>query len=87
MTGNRLVTKDRLLLAAIACALAVHPAALLAQRAPVLQQIKVRHPYYYREMFIPQATSGPGAATWSPDGTELVYAMQGTLWRQRVGGG
>jgi Tol biopolymer transport system component len=57
----------------------------LAQRAPVLQQIKVRHPYYYREMFIPQATSGPGAAAWSPDGTELVYPMQGTLWRQRVG--
>ncbi|MFL5517232.1 MAG: CehA/McbA family metallohydrolase [Gemmatimonadales bacterium] len=69
----------------IAGALAVHPASLHAQRAPVLQQIKVRHPYYYREMFIPQATSGQGAATWSPDGTELVYAMQGTLWRQRVG--
>ena len=51
----------------------------------VLQQIKVRHPYYYREMFIPQATSGPGTATWSPDGRELVYSMQGTLWRQRVG--
>ncbi len=29
-----------------------------AQRAPVLQQVKVRHPYYYREMFIPQPTSG-----------------------------
>ena len=61
------------------------PTLLHAQRAPVLQQIKVRHPYYYREMFIPQATTGPGAATWSPDGSELVYAMQGTLWRQRVG--
>ena len=36
-------------------------------------------------MFIPQATSGPGAAAWSPDGAELVYAMQGTLWRQRIG--
>jgi TolB protein len=63
----------------------IHPLPLQAQRAPVLQQIKVRHPYYYREMFIPQATSGPGAATWSPDGTELVYPMQGTLWRQRIG--
>jgi hypothetical protein len=66
-------------------ALAVLPALLSAQRAPVLQQIKVRHPYYFREMFLPQATSGPGAAAWSPDGAELVYAMQGTLWRQRVG--
>jgi Tol biopolymer transport system component len=51
----------------------------------VLQQVKVRHPYYYREMFIPQVTSGPSSLAWSPDGTELVYAMQGSLWRQRVG--
>ncbi len=58
---------------------------LAAQRAPVLQQVKVRHPYYYREMFIPEPTSGPSAAAWSPDGTELVYSMQGSLWRQRVG--
>jgi TolB protein len=57
-----------------------------AQRAPVLQQVKVRHPYYFREMFIPQVTSGPSAAAWSPDGTELVYSMQGSLWRQRVDG-
>ena len=69
----------------VALAIVLLPAILTAQRAPVLQQIKVRHPYYYREMFIPQATTGPGAAAWSPDGTELVYAMQGTLWRQRVG--
>ena len=60
------------------------PHVLSAQRAPVLQQVKVRHPYYYREMFIPQPTSGPGSVAWSPDGTELVYSMQGSLWRQRV---
>ena len=68
-------------------ALGVLAAALpvTAQRAPVLQQIKVRHPYYYREMFVPQVTSGPSAVAWSPDGTELVYSMQGSLWRQRVG--
>jgi dipeptidyl aminopeptidase/acylaminoacyl peptidase len=58
---------------------------LAAQRAPVLQQIKVRHPYYYREMFIPQFTTGPSSAAWSPDGRELVYSMQGSLWRQLVG--
>jgi TolB protein len=57
-----------------------------AQRAPVLRQVKVPHPYYFREMLIPQVTSGPGAATWSPDGGELIYAMQGTLWRQALGG-
>ena len=58
---------------------------LRAEREPVLKQIQVPHSYYYREMYLPQVTSGPNAAAWSPDGTELVYAMQGTLWRQRVG--
>ncbi len=61
------------------------PAAVRAEREPVLKQIDEPHPYYYREMYLPQVTSGPGAAAWSPDGQELVYAMQGTLWRQKVG--
>ena len=68
-----------------ALGLLVGPVPASAQRAPVLQQIKVRHPYYYREMFVPQVTSGPSAVAWSPDGAELVYSMQGSLWRQRVG--
>lgn len=58
---------------------------LLAQREPVLRQVKVPHGYYYREMYLPQLTSGPSAATWSPDGQELIYSMQGSLWRQRLG--
>src|SRR5205823_3319782 len=29
--------------------------------------------------------SGPSAVTWAPDGTELIYSMQGSLWRQRLG--
>ena len=61
------------------------PSLLAAQRAPVLQQIDVPHNYYYREMYLPQVTSGPSSAAWSPDGTELVYSMQGSLWRQRLG--
>jgi len=56
-----------------------------AQRRPVLEQVRVPHPYYWREMYVPQVTSGPSAVTWSPDGTELVYSMQGSLWRQRLG--
>ena len=37
-------------------------------------------------MFVPQVTSGPSSAAWSPDGSELIYSMQGSLWRQRVDG-
>src|SRR3989441_3286990 len=64
---------------------AATPAA--AQRQPVLKQVDVPHAYYWREMYVPQVTSGPSAATWSPDGRELIYAMQGSLWRQRLGAG
>jgi len=68
-----------------ALALALVPACLWGQREGVLKQVDLPHAYYWREMYVPQATSGPSAATWSPDGTELIYSMQGTLWRQRVG--
>jgi hypothetical protein len=61
------------------------PGILAGQRQPVLRQIEVPHSYYYREMYLPQATSGPSSATWSPDGLELIYSMQGSLWRQRLG--
>ena len=55
-----------------------------AQRKPVLPQIDEPHPYYYRELYLPQQTSGPSSPSWSPDSQELVYSMAGTLWRQRV---
>ena len=55
-----------------------------AQLDLVLKQIDVPHPYYWREMYIPQLTSGPSAACWLPDSETLVYSMQGTLWRQRT---
>ncbi|HET7598717.1 MAG TPA: CehA/McbA family metallohydrolase [Gemmatimonadales bacterium] len=76
-----------MLLGAIWTAVACGPgsSAAHAQREPVLTQIREPHSYYYREMYLPQATSGPNGAAWSPDGRELVYAMQGTLWRQRLG--
>ncbi len=61
------------------------PAVPTPTREPVLKQIRVPHPYYYREMYLPQVTSGPASEAWSPDGRELVYAMQGTLWRQALG--
>jgi TolB protein len=63
--------------------LAVAPYAA-AQRKPVLPQIELPHPYYYREMYLPQLTSGPSSVTWSPDSHEVIYSMAGSLWRQRI---
>lgn len=62
------------------------PGLTLAGRQTVLKQIKLPHNYYYREMFLPQWTSGPSALSWSPDSRSIVYSMQGSLWRQRVDG-
>jgi TolB protein len=58
-----------------------------AQRLPVLQQIDLPHPYYYREMYLPQLTSGPSSVAWSPDSGEVVYSMAGSLWRQKADSG
>ncbi len=59
-------------------------APVLAERLPVLPQIDTPHDYYYREMYLPQLTSGPSALAWMPDGDALVYSMQGSLWRQSL---
>ena len=56
-----------------------------AQREAVLKQIDLPHSYYYREMYLPQLTTGPSAAAWSPDSRRLVYSMAGSLWRQELG--
>src|ERR1043166_2444267 len=71
-------------LALVGAWLAAVPGGALAQRQPVLKQVAVPHAYYWREMYVPQLTSGPSAVTWSPDGTELIYSMQGSLWRPRI---
>ncbi len=54
------------------------------QREPVLKQIDLPHPYYFREMYLPQLTTGPSALAWSPDSKSLVYSMAGSLWRQKL---
>lgn len=66
-----------------ALALAVATAAV-AEREPVLKQIDLPHAYYFREMYLPQLTSGPSSVAWSPDGKSLVYSMAGSLWRQAI---
>ena len=68
-----------LLLAGLAVSALSH-----AERLPVLRQIDLPHPYYFREMYLPQLTSGPSSLAWSPDSQELIYSMAGSLWRQKA---
>jgi TolB protein len=73
----------RLLLAALPL-LGVAPAQ--AAREPVLSQVALPHNYYWRELYIPQLTTGPSAVAFLPGGEELVFSMAGSLWRQRIDG-
>lgn len=57
---------------------------LHAQRVPVLNQIDLPHNYYFRELYLPQLSSGPSSVAWMPDGKSLVYSMAGSLWKQDV---
>jgi Tol biopolymer transport system component len=72
-------------LAAGALGLALFAAPAAPERRPVLGQIDLPHNYYFREMYLPHVTSGPGAVAWMPDGQALVYSMQGGLWKQTIG--
>jgi TolB protein len=55
-----------------------------AQREPVLKQINEPHAYYFREMYLPQLTTGPSSVAWSPDSKSVVYSMAGSLWLQKI---
>ena len=59
--------------------------ALAAGREPVLKQVDLPHSYYWRELYIPQLTTGPSSLAFTPDGKTLVYSKSGSLWRQRIG--
>ena len=79
----------RILVSSLSCAVLLtgligSPLAV-AERLPVLKQIDHPHPYYFREMYLPQLTSGPSSLAWSPDSSELIYSMAGSLWRQKAG--
>ncbi len=56
---------------------------LCAQPQPV-PPIDLPHSYYYREMYLPQLTSGPSSVAWAPDSREVVFSMGGSLWRQKT---
>ena len=62
-------------------------AAAQTLREPVLKQVAVPHSYYWRELYIPQLTTGPSSVAFMPSGDELIYSMDGSLWRQRIGSG
>src|ERR1700730_10323085 len=57
---------------------------LCAQPQPVVPPIDLPHSYYYREMYLPQLTSGRGGVAWAPDSREVVFSMAGSLWRQKL---
>jgi TolB protein len=69
----------------LVCLFFVTCVSCFAQREGVLKQVDLPHPYYFREMYLPQLTTGPSAAAWSPDSRSLVYSMVGSLWRQEMG--
>lgn len=76
----------RLHLVAVAAVFAVFAPVLASERAPVLAHVSAPHSYYWREMYVPQLTSGPSSLAWSADGKSLYYSMQGRIWRQRIDG-
>src|SRR5580765_3131458 len=56
-----------------------------AGREPVLKQVDLPHSYYWRELYLPQLTTGPSSVSFTPDGKALIYSMGGSLWRQSIG--
>jgi len=56
-----------------------------AKREPVLKQVDLTHSYYWRELYLPQLTTGPSSLAFVPDGKSLIYSMAGSLWRQEIG--
>src|SRR4029078_1496435 len=65
-------------------ALCMAAAASAAGREPVLKQVDLPHSYYWRELYLPQLTTGPSSASFTPDGKALIYSMGGSLWRQVI---
>ena len=74
--------------AAVLCAAVLVPMGpAAADREPVLKQVFLPHSYYWRGLYLPQLTSGPSSAAFMPDGNAVVYAMEGSLWRQSLDSG
>ncbi len=74
--GTRIVGIATLLASVVAAA---------SGREAVLKQVDLPHNYYWRELYLPQLTTGPSSVAFLPDNQTLVYSMGGSLWRQRIG--
>jgi Tol biopolymer transport system component len=72
------------LAAGILALLGFVPLSAGAAREPVLNQVKLPHNYYWRELYLPQFTTGPSSAAFMPSGEELIFSMQGSLWRRSI---
>jgi Tol biopolymer transport system component len=79
-TGGMRITHGACIVALLASAIAA-----ASGREAVLEQIDLPHNYYWRELYLPQLTTGPSSVSFLPDGDTLVYSMDGSLWRQRIG--
>lgn len=64
---------------------AVTTSAVQNSRIPVLAQVGHPHTYYWREMYMPQLTSGISSASFSPDNKTVIYSQKGSLWQQTIG--
>ena len=51
----------------------------------VLDESHVGDMAYVPECYLPQITNGPNYPTWSADGTQLAFAMQGSIWKLKLG--
>ena len=56
-----------------------------AERESVLKQVDLPHSYYWRELYLPQLTTGASGVSFMPNGKTLIYSMGGSLWRQAIG--
>ena len=42
---------------------------------------------YLESMYLPSVTRGPWSPAWSPDGSQIAFAMHGSLWKVPAQGG